>query len=106
VRAEAGRGDIESKIGPHQETSTMFSPLKHQPRRTTSARTPRARCRPRLETLDDRCLLSAGALDPTFGSGGIVTTTIGPATNENGAGAVAIYPNTGTANSTTIGTIS
>lgn len=24
----------------------MFTPLKHQPRRTTSARTPRARCRP------------------------------------------------------------
>ncbi len=76
----------------------MFSPLKHQPRRTTSARTPRARCRPRLETLDDRCLLSAGALDPTFGSGGIVTTSVGPTTIENGATAVAIYPNAGTAN--------
>jgi hypothetical protein len=48
----------------------MFSLLKPQPRRTTLARAPRARSRPRLEALDDRGLLSAGALDPTFGSGG------------------------------------
>src|SRR5579862_8973449 len=26
-------------------------------------------CKPRLEALEDRCLLSAGALDPTFGNG-------------------------------------
>ncbi len=31
--------------------------------------------RPRLEGLEDRCLLSPGQLDPTFGSGGIVTTS-------------------------------
>ena len=30
-----------------------------------------------LEPLEDRCLLSAGGLDPTFGSGGIVTTDFG-----------------------------
>jgi hypothetical protein len=30
-----------------------------------------------LERLEDRCLLSGGVLDPTFGSGGIVTTAIG-----------------------------
>jgi uncharacterized delta-60 repeat protein len=30
--------------------------------------------RPRLEALEDRCTPSAGALDPTFGSGGIVNT--------------------------------
>lgn len=76
----------------------MFTPLKHRPRRTTSARAPRARRRPRLEALEDRCLLSAGALDPTFGSGGVVSTTIGSATSWNGAAAVAIYPNAGTAN--------
>src|SRR5207302_717913 len=29
--------------------------------------------RPRLEALEDRCLLSASALDTTFGSGGLVT---------------------------------
>jgi uncharacterized delta-60 repeat protein len=28
--------------------------------------------RPRLEALEDRCLLTAGVLDPTFGTGGIV----------------------------------
>jgi uncharacterized delta-60 repeat protein len=29
-----------------------------------------------VEALEDRCLLSSGALDPTFGSGGIVTTAL------------------------------
>src|SRR5262249_4347621 len=70
------------------EPSSMCRLLKHQPRRTTSARATRARCRPRLETLDDRCLLSVGALDPTFGNGGIVTTSVGSATSWNGAAAV------------------
>src|SRR5581483_6114728 len=36
----------------------------------------RAANRPSLEVLEDRDLLSAGALDPTFGSGGIVTTQL------------------------------
>jgi uncharacterized delta-60 repeat protein len=30
-----------------------------------------------MEILEDRCLLSAGQLDPTFGSGGIATTNFG-----------------------------
>src|SRR5438132_5751404 len=49
-----------------------------------------------LEPLEDRCLLSAGALDPTFGSGGIVTTSF----TDLGAGAaaVAIYHNQGPTN--------
>src|SRR5262245_54558521 len=33
--------------------------------------------RPRLEMLEDRCVPSTSPLDPTFGSGGIVTTQIG-----------------------------
>src|ERR1700687_5062037 len=41
--------------------------------RTSSARSRRGTFRPRLEALEDRCLLSAGALDPTFGSGGMVS---------------------------------
>ena len=32
--------------------------------------------RPQVLALEDRCLLSAGALDTTFGSGGIVTTNL------------------------------
>jgi uncharacterized delta-60 repeat protein len=32
--------------------------------------------RPHVEALEDRCLLSSGALDPTFGSGGTVTTSL------------------------------
>jgi uncharacterized delta-60 repeat protein len=43
-------------------------------RRTPVVRSPRRGCRPCLEALEDRCLLSAGALDPTFGNGaGYVT---------------------------------
>jgi hypothetical protein len=34
------------------------------------------RCRPRLEALEDRCVPSAGQLDPTFGAGGKVITDI------------------------------
>ena len=30
--------------------------------------------KPGLEILEERCLLTAGMLDPTFGNGGLVTT--------------------------------
>jgi uncharacterized delta-60 repeat protein len=39
---------------------------------------------PRLEMLEDRCLRSAGQLDTTFGSGGIVTTAFGTGKNKGG----------------------
>ena len=49
--------------------------------------------RPRLEALEHRWLLSgAGSLDPTFGSGGIVTAPLG---SGNHAYAVAIQPSDG-----------
>jgi uncharacterized delta-60 repeat protein len=51
---------------------------------------------PRLEALEDRCLLSGGVLDPTFGSGGMVDTAIGSL--DSAAYAVATYPAVGTAN--------
>jgi uncharacterized delta-60 repeat protein len=41
-------------------------------RRTPAGRPPASRLR--LEALEDRYLLSAGVLDPTFGSGGLVTS--------------------------------
>ena len=44
-------------------------------RRSNSAPTRRPRARLCLEMLEDRCVPSAGQLDPTFGSGGIVTNT-------------------------------
>ncbi len=52
-----------------------FSPRKT--RRPAASRPPRSFTRPRLEALEGRYLLSAGALDPTFGSGGLVTTVPG-----------------------------
>jgi uncharacterized delta-60 repeat protein len=54
--------------------------------------TKRGTFRPRLEALEDRCLLSAGALDPTFGSGGMVSGPVAPGPRAG----LAIYPNTGT----------
>jgi uncharacterized delta-60 repeat protein len=53
--------------------------------------------RPRLERLEDRCLLSGGVLDPTFGTSGVVTTDVA-ALNDSFACAVATYPKSGTAN--------
>ncbi len=49
----------------------------------------RAAYRPRLEALEDRCVPSAGDLDPSFGSGGIVTTPIG---TDSPAYSLAIQP--------------
>jgi uncharacterized delta-60 repeat protein len=50
-----------------------FSPRKT---RCPTRRPPQPSRRLSLEALEDRCLLSSGALDPTFGSGGIVTTAL------------------------------
>ena len=52
------------------------TPLGSTPRRRRAFRRPDSR--PRLEALEDRCLLNAGYLDPTFGvaGAGLVTTAI------------------------------
>jgi uncharacterized delta-60 repeat protein len=52
---------------------------KRQPHRTSL----------RLEALEDRCVPSAGMLDPTFGSGGTVSTSFGKSTE---ADAMVIQP--------------
>jgi uncharacterized delta-60 repeat protein len=49
--------------------------------------------------LEDRCLLSAGAVDTSFGNGGVVTTALGSGAAAN---AVAVYPNAGTVNDSKI----
>jgi uncharacterized delta-60 repeat protein len=59
------------------------------------------RATPRLEALEDRCLLSAGVLDTTFGSGGLVTTSLG-INNASYDYSVAIYHNQGAANESKI----
>jgi uncharacterized delta-60 repeat protein len=46
-----------------------------KPRSTAAAARRRHSYRPRLEGLEDRCLLTAGALDPTFGNGARCVTT-------------------------------
>src|SRR5262245_9420003 len=57
------------------------------------SRRDRGKFRPRLERLEDRSVPSAGALDPTFGSGGLVVSTSNTST-ANGAElyAVALQP--------------
>jgi uncharacterized delta-60 repeat protein len=69
------------------------------PRRPVPHRRPafrRPSSRPRLEVLEDRCVPSAGFLDPTFNTTGVVITPDAPAT-AGFASAVAVYPS-GTAN--------
>jgi uncharacterized delta-60 repeat protein len=53
-------------------------------RSTTSVRR-RPGFRPRLEALEDRYVPSGGALDPTFGTGGLVSTAIGSRNDNPGA---------------------
>jgi uncharacterized delta-60 repeat protein len=67
--------------------------LSRNNRRTISRRPRVSTCRPRLEALEDRCLLSgAGSLDPTFGNGaGYVTTST--SSSQDIAHSVLIQPN-------------
>jgi uncharacterized delta-60 repeat protein len=51
----------------------------------------RSSFRPRLEALEDRRLLSAGALDATFGNGGVLTTALSRSTDDR-AYHVAVQP--------------
>jgi uncharacterized delta-60 repeat protein len=74
----------------------MWSPLLRRRRTDPQKHRPPRPYQPGLEALEDRCLLSGSVLDPTFGTGGIVTTSGGwSAVNPN---AVAIYPKAGAAN--------
>jgi uncharacterized delta-60 repeat protein len=67
--------------------------------------------RPQVQTLEDRCLLSAGALDTTFGSGGIVTTALTKGNDyANGCllqpnGDIIVYGNDGLARYTPSGSL-
>jgi uncharacterized delta-60 repeat protein len=72
----------------------MWYLLRHPSRQAKLARHTPPSYRPRLEALEDRCLLSAGAIDPTFGNGGVVTTSLSnsPYISDT-AHAVLIQPN-------------
>jgi uncharacterized delta-60 repeat protein len=79
----------------------MWFSSSRKTRRGSISRSLRGGFRPQLEALEDRCLLSAGALDPTFGgpfngSNSPAGTVVGPTGFKTGAGAIIIYPNTGT----------
>ncbi len=76
----------------------LFSPRKT--RRLSSTVQPRPAFRPRLEALESRCLLSAGALDSTFGTGGEVLSHFLPSNPTGFAAvrAVTVYPATDSVN--------
>jgi uncharacterized delta-60 repeat protein len=75
----------------------MWFLCAHKSRRTASARSGRKTFRPRLEAMEGRCLLSAGALDTAFGNGGLVVGG-GPIRLDLNTPSVhaVVYPNTGT----------
>jgi uncharacterized delta-60 repeat protein len=60
-------------------------------RPATGDRSPSFTFRPRLETMEDRTVPSAGMLDPTFGNGGIVSTGINTGSGDD-ARAVLVQP--------------
>jgi uncharacterized delta-60 repeat protein len=64
-------------------------PVRPAPRLRPAFR--RRAARPCLEMLEDRCCPSSGALDPTFGSGGTVTTSL--STGSDMAHGVLLQPN-------------
>src|SRR5262245_49687801 len=66
------------------------SPLTRAERPRRGTRTRRRTIPLSFERLEDRRLLSAGALDPTFGSGGKVTTDFGGVLDQ--AASVVIQP--------------
>jgi uncharacterized delta-60 repeat protein len=70
----------------------MFTFLYGKNRQSVIAREARSSFRPRLEALEDRCLLSGGILDPTFGTAGGVITNVGAHNSFSAARAVATYP--------------
>jgi uncharacterized delta-60 repeat protein len=70
----------------------MFYFLWHKTRPANRTPSQRLSFRPRLEVLEDRCLLSAGVLDPTFGSGGSVTTSFGNNVKNTSAQVLVIQP--------------
>jgi uncharacterized delta-60 repeat protein len=81
-RTTTGEGPV------HMKSPSWLSNLFRRPQGPAA----RPASRLALEPLEDRCLLSAGALDPTFGNNGIVSP---PA---YGVVDMAIYPTAGTAN--------
>jgi len=75
---------VRDRIGRWRQTPSVG-------RRGTKAR-PESRWRPRLEALEDRSVPAGGVLDPTFGTGGVVSSSLGATTSAN---AVTTDPNDG-----------
>jgi uncharacterized delta-60 repeat protein len=69
--------------------SVSDKPYPSKGTRQEGRRSGDCRFRPRLEELEGRVLLSAGDLDPSFGTGGKVTTNFGPS-SMNAASALAL----------------
>lgn len=68
----------------------MFARLNRKKSQDCRQRSRQASFRPRLETLEDRCVPTVGMLDPTFGSGGVAATSVG--IKHSYANAVVVQP--------------
>ena len=75
-------------------TRWLSNRLGRSPRPASRPKTPNARrvFRPTLERLDDRCLPSAGALDPNFGNGAGYVATTSLSQDESWANAALMQP--------------
>src|SRR5262249_4927301 len=86
-----GRSRSCRRLPPTKEILLMWPFSARRIRRAQPVRRVSPSHQPRLEALEDRCLLSAGALDPTFGNGaGYVTAD--QTTGQDIAEAVLIQP--------------
>jgi uncharacterized delta-60 repeat protein len=72
----------------------MWFPSARKARRTPPAHSHHGSIRPQVERLEDRCVPSAGTLDSTFGTGGMLTGATAPNFGTSGGiRAVAVQPN-------------
>src|SRR4051812_9984433 len=77
-----------------------FWTSERAPRAASSMKATAARriFRPSVESLEDRCVPTAGALDTSFGGSGIVTTVVGAYDWFESPNAIAIYNSPGSVN--------
>src|SRR5207248_1286255 len=64
---------------------SMWFSFTRKVRRNPITRKPRGGFRPRLEALEDRRLMSAGAMDTSFGGSGLVSTPLSAVGTFNGS---------------------
>src|SRR5262245_7222683 len=75
---------------PSERKPLMWLRSSHRKSRSTTLARQALTARPQLERLEDRCMLTAGQIDTTFGSGGSVVTSF--SSGNDLPGAVIVQP--------------